>query len=568
MKNSEIDSIIDEIDAAKQSWAQSETSDRIAILRDVKDCLLSVSDAWVKKAAQQKKIPAGSPLKGEEWFSGPYALMTYCNAMITTLSGMQGKDFLKSIPLRELANGQIAARVVPHSIWDRLLLSGVRADVWMQKDVNMDNLAEATATAYDAPAARRQGKVALVLGAGNIAAIAPLDCLHKLFGEHQVVILKMNPVNEYLAEFFQIALKPLIERDALRIVKGGADLGKYLCNHAKIDEIHITGAGDSHDAIVWGQGAEGVKNKQAGTPVNRRRITSELGNVGPTIVVPGPWSKADLRFQAEHIATQKLHNSGFNCIACQMLILPDLWDKTQTLISNIESVMATLAPREIYYPGAADRMAEFASRSDKAQSFARGDAPACVVVPYEKGDDWFTNTEVFAPAMSTYRISESDPVAYLKAAIMFANQELHGSLGANIIIHPKTIKQIGKKKFEALIADLHYGCIGVNAWSGLGFLLNQVPWGAFPGHTLDDVQSGIGFVHNTFMFDKAERSVITAPFRPFPRNLLSGEFSLLPRPPWFVSNKKQHKIGKLLNELQHKPKWKTLPRIMLLALRG
>ena len=52
------------------------------------------------------------------------------------------------------------------------------------------------------------------------------------------------------------------------IVRGGADSGKYLCEHPLVDEIHITGAGASHDAIVWGPGAEGAANKAAGTPKN------------------------------------------------------------------------------------------------------------------------------------------------------------------------------------------------------------------------------------------------------------------------------------------------------------
>lgn len=48
------------------------------------------------------------------------------------------------------------------------------------------------------PPAARQGKLALVLGAGNVASIAPLDVLHKLFIENQVCLLKLNPVNDYL----------------------------------------------------------------------------------------------------------------------------------------------------------------------------------------------------------------------------------------------------------------------------------------------------------------------------------------------------------------------------------
>jgi len=76
----------------------------------------------------------------------------------------------------------------------------------------------------------------------------------------------------------------------------------------------------------------------------------------------------------------------------------------------------------------------------------------------------------------------------------------------------------------------------------------------------------IGVVHNSFLFDKLERSVIKASFRPFPRNLLNGGLTLLPLPPWFATNKKQHKIGKLLTKFFYKPSWSKIPRIFLNAL--
>ena len=70
------------------------------------------------------------------------------------------------------------------------------------------------------------------------------------------------------------------------------------------------------------------------------------------------------------------------------------------------------------------------------------------------------------------------------------------------------------------------------------------------------------------MFDKPERVVIRAPWRPFPRNLLSGGMTLLPRPPWFVTNRRQHVVGKLLTRFQHRPSWFKLPAIFINALRG
>lgn len=560
------DEALSELDAAKETWAQSSLAERIQVLGEVKDQLMTVAEAWALSAARHKQLPTGSPLVGEEWISGPYALMAGCNALMTTLSEMDGKSFLKHLPARETASGQVAVKVLPHSIWDRLLLSGVKAEVWMQPGVTRTNLDENTASAYDIPVPERKGSVALVLGAGNIAAIAPLDCFQKLFSEHQVVILKMNPVNDYLTEFLEVALKPLIDRNAIRIVKGDGAAGAYLTTHPLVEEMHITGSGATHDAIVWGPGQEGMANKKAGTPKNKRRFTSELGAVCPTIVVPGNWSHADIQFQAEHLATQKMHNSGFNCIACQVLVLPKDWSQKDALMSAVTKQIAA-SSRLAYYPGADGRIEEFASHADNVVRIPRKVGPACVITS-AKDDEVYEHNEVFAPAMSTWEIAGTDPEAYLRAAIDYANSDLHGTLGANVLIHPKTIAEIGKQRFEEIIADLHYGTIAINGWTGLGFLVAQCPWGAFPGHTLDDVQSGIGSVHNSYMFDKPERTVIQAPWRPFPKSVLAGEMTLLPRPPWFITNGRQDRIGALLTAFQYKPGWSKLPRIFLNALLG
>ncbi|MEZ5740308.1 MAG: aldehyde dehydrogenase family protein [Burkholderiaceae bacterium] len=567
--NADLDRVVGELDAAKHDWARTGIAERLLVLQQIKDSLLPVAPAWAQTSARRKSIPDGSPLVGEEWLSGPYALMSACNGLMQTLSQMQGKAFLDSLGKRETVTGQLAVKVLPHTIWDRLLLSGIEAEVWMQQGVDAANLASHTASAYDTPPNERQGRIALVLGAGNINAISPLDAFHKLFSEHQVVILKMNPVNDYLTEFLEAALKPLIERKALRIVNGGADVGAYLCNHPQVQEIHITGAAASHDAIVWGPGAEGAANKAAGTPKLNKHITSELGAVCPTIVVPGPWSAADLRFQAEHLATQKLHNSGFNCVACQMLILPDTWEQKERLLENLRTVMAGEAQRPPWYPGASERLAQFEQRATNVVKLDRGSAPGFPVVPVVEGtDEWYRTNEIFAPALSIHEIAETDPETYLRSAIRYANEHLHGTLGGNILIHPATIRQIGRRRFEQIIAQFRYGTVAINAWTGLGFLSMACPWGAFPGHLLDDVKSGIGFVHNTFMFDRVERVLIEAPFRPFPRNLLSGRFSLLPRPPWFITNRKQDRIGELLTRFQYKPGWLKLPRIFINALLG
>jgi Aldehyde dehydrogenase family len=551
-------------------WTRTSIAERIVILNEIKDALLPVSQAWAETASHKKGIAPGSTLEGEEWISGPYTVMGYCNQMMATLSQVDGKHHLDHVPVRELPNGQVVARVLPHSIWDHLLLSGVTVDVWMQPGVTPINLAQNTAAIYDpANPEYKRGKLALVLGAGNVAAIAPLDVFQKLFSENEVVLLKMNPVNDYLIEFLVPALKPLIDRGFLRIVRGATDVGEYLCNHPLVESIHITGAGASHDAIVWGVGELGQSNKAANTPKNSRHITSELGAVCPTIIVPGPWSAADIRFQAEQVATQKLHNSGFNCVACQVLVTPTDWSQKNAFLSSLEDVITQSEARKLYYPGARDRLAGFLANNPKARALKRaGGEDVFLALLDSTSATQARTTEVFAPALNVTEIAGADPERYLTDAIGYVNTQLYGTLGANIVIHPATIAQIGRARLEEILIELRYGTIAINAWTGLGFLSPQATWGAFPGHTLVDVQSGIGMVHNTCLFDKPERTVVEAPFRPFPRNLLSMSFTLLPRPPWFITNRKGNILGRLLVAFQYRPSLLKIPRIFINALLG
>lgn len=564
---SHLESAIADLTQGRDLWAKTLTTERLTVLQEVKDALMQVASEWVETSSRKKLIPPGSPLEGEEWTTGPFAVMWACNGLIETLSQVDGKRFLDGLRKRQTITGQLAVRVVPHNIRDRLLLPGISAEVWMKPDVTADNLAAHTAGAYDVAPQDRQGRVALVLGAGNISSIAPLDCFQKLFLEHQVVLLKLNPVNDYLHDVLQTALEPLIRRNALRIVRGDRKVGAWLTTHLDIDELHITGAGSTHDAIVWGMGAEGEANKRAATPKNPRRITSELGAVCPTIVVPGPWSQADLEFQAQNIATQKMHNSGFNCIACQVLVIPERWKHTQTLLDKVKARIAK-ATRLPFYPGTEDRLEKFATHGNAARFVSRGKAPDAVISHIPDDNRWQERNEVFAPALTVHRISQDDPELFLRDAIAYANDRLYGTLGGNILIHPKTLQRIGRKRFEELLADFRYGCIAVNGWTGLGFLLSQTPWGAFPGHTLDDVQSGIGTVHNTFMFDCSQRTVVTAPFAPFPRSFLNGEFTLLPKPPWFITHRNAQRAGKALTRFQHRRGWLRLPAVLWTVLNG
>jgi hypothetical protein len=93
-------------------------------------------------------------------------------------------------------------------------------------------------------------------------------------------------------------------------------------------------------------------------------------------------------------------------------------------------------------------------------------------------------------------------------------------------------------------------------------------WGAFPGGTLQDVGSGIGVVHNALLLAGVERSVGRGPFRPFPRSLRGGTFSVLPKPPWFVSSRTNTEVSEGFTRFRMDGRIVPLLRTAAKALRA
>ena len=568
MNNSDLDKLINILNTNKDNWVNLPISEKIPLFKSLSSKTSSVAKDWVDAAVKAKSINVDSPLSGEEWTSGPWALIYGAESMVGTLKALDNGKIPPIGKIRSRPDGQLVANIFPYNIYHHLLLSGIRAEVWMQKNVNKDNFDDHIAQVYKSNS--QNGSVSLVLGAGNVSSIPPLDVLDRLFAHLSVSILKMHPVNDYLKDIFEKIFEDFISAGFVQIVSGGADVGKYLCNHEEIDHIHITGGAKTYNSIVFGSGEEGEKRKNQGEIQINKTITAELGCVTPIIVVPGPWSKADIKYQAENIATQKLHNASFNCIAGQVLVLPESWNLSNDLLEEVKSTISSTKLREPYYPGANDRHDAVkqtygnCEQIDKNGSFSR---LLVTDLDYKSSNEYLFNNEVFVGALAQTFLPGESPKDYLLNTIKFCNEKLWGTLGANIIIHPKTIKQLGPD-LENIISELKYGSIGINTWCAMAFLTAECTWGAFPGHTANDIQSGNGVVHNTRLFDKPEKTVVYAPFSPFPRNLLKGEIHMFPKPPWFVTNKQAHNVSRRFTYFQAKPGPFHLPGLFFDALRG
>jgi aldehyde dehydrogenase (NAD(P)+) len=504
-------------------WARLPIGTKLDYVREIRQRVVDIAEEWVQVGIDHKGLEPRSPLVGaEEWLGGPYSSLTWLTDMARTLSLLEsGGDLLQGMPIRAVPRHQVAVRVQPGSMVDRLLTPGTTLDVWMQPGVTEWNLRETMARFYRQSAP--SGRVLAVLGAGNYSALPFSDTVYYLFGHGDVVLLKMNPVNEAFQPVLATILQPLVRDGYLRFARGGAEAGEYLTRHDLVGAVHITGSAATHDAIVFGTGQEGARRKAADEPLIDKPVYSELGGVGPTIVVPGPWSRGDVAYQGEHIASQALHNAGHACVSAQVLVMPSQWSERDHVEAAVRNAFHTSTARNAYYPGTRQRQDELHEHSPQAQ-WCGGASRRTLLLGLDPTSKHpaFTQ-ELFGPMLASTHLDGADPLQFLRNAVTFANERLYGSLGANILIHPATARKLGPDLIRA-IADLRYGNIAINTWSAAISGTGRGAWGAYPGHSRTDIQSGTGVVRNTLLFDRPQKNVIRAPFRQYPR------------PVWFLNN--------------------------------
>ena len=556
----EMDEALAALQGKKAQWSVLPIRDRIAILEELARDFLAVAPEWVEAECRSEGIDPRSALAGEEWITGPYFILRNARLLARSLRGV-AKEGHPEIPGEVWAreNGQVAARVFPTDTYDRLFYPKMTAEVWMDPEVKASQLTRTMAVAYRDR--DPDGKVCLVLGGGNVSSIGPMDILYKVFVDNQVVVTKMHPVNQHLGPLLARGFQTLVDWGALRIVYGDAAEGEYLCQHSVVEEIHITGSDRTVEVIAFGTGEEGIRRKRENRPRLEKTISSELGNVSGVIVVPGPWTTSDLEYQAESLAAMLTNNAGFNCNATRVIVQHASWPLRGRLIDAFEDQLRRIPVRRAYYPGAAERYQQFVESGPASEIGDAGpdELPWAVLrgVDPKNREHIAFRREAFCSVCAETALEADSVAEYLDEAVRFANEALWGTLNVTLLIHPRSLEdpQVARA-FDRAVADLRFGTVSINNWAAIGYGLVVTPWGAYPGHTLDDIQSGSGVVHNTLMFDRVEKAVVRSPFR------------MNPKPPWFPSHANADELGEQLTRFEADPSLWKLPQIFWSALRG
>ncbi|MFK4789331.1 aldehyde dehydrogenase family protein [Microbacterium sp. ZW T5_56] len=557
-----IDAEIDALRIGSAVWSTLTLAQRATLLRRLQASVSAAAEDWARIAAETKGLDARHPLRGEEWLSGPYAVLsalgTYERTLRTLATGgspLDGKKFSVS------PSGRTRVDVFPADGVDATLLSGFTGQVWLRPGVDAGQAVRGAGLAQLTP--RTSGGVGLVLGAGNITSIPVLDVLYELLAANRVSLLKLNPTQDRLLPVYRRALLPLVEAGFVRIISGDGAVGAHLTASDAFAHVHITGSAVTFDAIVWGTGAAAQKRRKNGQPLLHTPITGELGGVAPIIVVPGKWTQADLDYQAEHVVTMRLQNGGHNCISGQVLILSAEWVQREDFLDALRRAYAAAPDRPVWYPNSAPKLAAADEAYPAAERFGER---RLVIIDDTDDATALENTEYFSPVLGVVSLPGTGQ-PFLDAAVTHANEKLAGTLGANVIIDPRAQRALGAG-FDRAIDNLHYGNIAINGWTGFSFTAPTLSWGAFPGHTLSDVGSGIGVVHNGLLIDHVERSVLTGPFRPFPRSLGGGARTILPKPPWFVTSRTGAAVSEGFTRFRMDGNIPRLMKTLMQALRS
>jgi hypothetical protein len=125
-------------------------------------------------------------------------------------------------------------------------------------------------------------------------------------------------------------------------------------------------------------------------------------------------------------------------------------------LDAIRAVIRKLPPRFAYYPGAAQRQAEAVSHHPTAELLdpaGEGHVPRTLITALDPNatDEVCFREETFGTVIAETALLGKTAAEFLQNAVRFCNDKLFGTLGASLIIHPATMREL-VPAFENCIA--------------------------------------------------------------------------------------------------------------------
>jgi len=272
----------------------------------------------------------------------------------------------------------------------------------------------------------------------------------------------------------------LVQAGYVRFAHGGGDVGSYLCEHPRVDTLHMTGSAYTHDQIVWGpSGPEQDRRRREQDPLNRRPFTSELGSVSPVAIVPAHYSDRELEAQVRVLATSIVNNASFNCNATKLLVTARGWKQRTVFLERLAATLAKIPARRAYYPGALERYQHLTAGREcrvLGETGREGYLPWTLILDVDpEGDpEPLFVTEPFCAILSETSLDASTPAAFLAKVAPWLNERVWGTLNAELICPAELERDPAiAAALDRCILELRYGTVAVNIWPAVGFAR---PW--------------------------------------------------------------------------------------------
>ncbi len=526
----DIDRNISKLRVNSAEFLNLDKANLISMLEQTVDNIKTISYYWVSLSSEKKGHLTKSK-EGEEWIGGPFSCIYALQYFIEYLQNEEDLDKNK------FDESSKSYQVFPTKNIEKLLFPFLKGEIRFGKNLNFEQINEYRG--YANRFKNNKPKITLVLGAGNVSSIPVLDALFHMIAHKSVIYIKLNPVNDYLLPIFLQVFEPFISRGFMVVTEGDMEASKYLTEHDGFHQTHLTGSNYTYENIVYGRTLTDKERSLKTLPkLNKKPITTELGNVTPIIIHPGNWTRSEIRHQAKKIVTAKLNNSGFNCIAAQVIILPKNWKHSDKLKNEIKLYLKKVGDTTSYYPGATENLEELI----QSENYEQINNLSCItpfLVSELDLEKEYGNKEVWSTALYFHEIPYTSYENFCSNAIDYVNNDLWGNLGVSVLIKNHN-KMTNQEILNTYVEELNYGTVAINEWSALGFVIPTLPWGGFPGNKDNDIQSGQGYVHNSMLFESPQKGIVYSKFKLAP----------FIDPPWFVTNKRAHRIFKNLTYYQ------------------
>lgn len=500
----------DVITIAPNRWSRVDLPTRLYYLQACQANLRRVSRFWVEEEAALRGHLPNSDEGAESWFLGPIPTARMLRYLINGVKS-GGRPRVSSRRLR--IDGRSVTRVFPHGFQEGLIYWDMEARVW--------SVGGKLQGANYRQARDSEPGPALILGASNVSSISITDLFSKLFCENRPAVCKLPTRLAPLKPIFEELLYPLIRDRHVQIITGDGDIGRELTEHPIFDTVHLTGSCDTYRRL----------REQNRYP--ERTFTAELGCVTPCLVVPGAWSQKELEYQARHLASLLVFNGGYNCVTPQVVVVAKDWPYKNMFYKALRSELEYHRDRDDIYPGAQERREQFRKLYPDRETFG----PRTLVRLDPDTPTKLFEEESFCGMLGWVELDVQGPKEFLRRATTFCNEKLWGTLSCLLLMDTET-RAIHERTVAQTLARLRYGTVGLNVYTGVAFASAVTPWGSYADGSSD---TGKGWVHNTFFFDRPEKTVLEGSFVPS-----------LPQP-WIKPFSGLSKVGPALFELELEP---------------